>query len=129
MRILKHILIFFLALNTLGCAWIYPVIYLDFNLRQDFIAKTLCINKDEPITMCNGNCFLNQQLHKAQEQEKQQKGQKTISGKTDLTFFSKSLSSFIFFSGITHKIIPFKNYTSDFIPSDFVKGIFHPPQA
>lgn len=60
-----------LALNTLGCAWIYPVIYLDFKLRQDFIAKTLCINKDEPITVCNGNCFLARQLNQAQKQQQE----------------------------------------------------------
>lgn len=127
MRTLKHILIFYLSLNTLGCAWIYPVIYLDFNLRQDFIAKTLCINKDEPITVCNGNCFLTRQLHKAQEQQQEKQG--VFTGKTDFTFFTKSLSSFIFLSGINYQNDTFIDYASDFIPSDFVKGIFHPPQV
>ena len=127
MRTLKHILTFYLAFNTLGCAWIYPVIYLDFNLRQDFIAKTLCINKDEPITVCNGNCFLARQLNKAQEQ--QQEKQSFFTGKTDLTFFTKSITSFIFSSGIVYQVSSFTAYTSGCMPSDFVKGIFHPPQV
>jgi hypothetical protein len=127
MRMLKHILIFYLALNTLGCAWIYPVIYLDFSLRQDFIAETLCINRDKPITVCNGNCFLNRQLHKAQEQ--QQEKQSIFTGQADITFFTKSFSSFIFSSGIIYKVITFTAYTADILPSDFTKGFFHPPQV
>ena len=33
-----------------------------FNLNRDYIAKVLCINKEEPITMCYGQCFLKRNL-------------------------------------------------------------------
>ncbi|MBS1508489.1 MAG: hypothetical protein JSS79_17755 [Bacteroidetes bacterium] len=30
-----------------------------FQLNRDFIAENYCVNKDRPITMCYGQCFLN----------------------------------------------------------------------
>ncbi len=36
----------------------------DFKINQDYIAKVLCINKDEPIKKCNGKCHLKKQLNK-----------------------------------------------------------------
>lgn len=33
-----------------------------FNLNREYIAEVLCINKEKPITMCNGQCFLNKNL-------------------------------------------------------------------
>ena len=51
-----------LVLNTLiGILW-QPLVYVDFKLRQDYIAKVLCIKKDEPITVCGGSCVLDDRL-------------------------------------------------------------------
>ncbi len=30
-----------------------------FNINQDFIANRLCINRDQPLLLCKGSCFLN----------------------------------------------------------------------
>ena len=30
-----------------------------FNINQDFIASRLCINRDQPLLLCKGSCFLN----------------------------------------------------------------------
>lgn len=38
-----------------------------FQLNRDFIAKVLCINKEEPITMCHGQCFLDKNLYAGEE--------------------------------------------------------------
>ena len=45
-------------------------IFIDFKVHQDFIAKMFCINKDEPITICQGKCYLFAKLN--QENERQQ---------------------------------------------------------
>lgn len=29
-----------------------------FNINQDFIASRLCINRDQPLLLCKGSCFL-----------------------------------------------------------------------
>lgn len=33
-----------------------------FQINRDYIAEVLCINKEKPITMCNGQCFLDRTL-------------------------------------------------------------------
>ena len=45
---------------------------MDFYLNQDYIARTLCINKDKPELLCSGKCVLNTMLEKSEESEKQQ---------------------------------------------------------
>ncbi|MFD1616224.1 hypothetical protein [Gelatiniphilus marinus] len=42
------------------------VIVIDFVINQDFIAKTLCIQKEEQ-KGCNGKCYLTQQLKTSAE--------------------------------------------------------------
>jgi hypothetical protein len=33
-----------------------------FQLNRDYIAEVLCVNKEKPITMCYGQCFLEKNL-------------------------------------------------------------------
>lgn len=33
-----------------------------FQTNRDYIAEVLCINKEKPMTMCNGQCFLERNL-------------------------------------------------------------------
>ncbi len=47
-------------------------ILIDFKINQDFIAEVLCINKEKPMSTCNGKCYLSEQLKKAEEQEEKQ---------------------------------------------------------
>ena len=43
----------------------YFVIYYEIN--KEYIAKYLCENKDEPMSTCNGRCFLRDQLEKSSD--------------------------------------------------------------
>lgn len=54
-----------LALINLGSMLSTPLIYLDYELRKDYIAKVLCIEREKPITACNGKCYLNTRLEAA----------------------------------------------------------------
>ena len=38
--------------------------YAQYYLNYDYIAEVLCINKEKPITICYGKCYLNDQLKK-----------------------------------------------------------------
>ena len=40
-----------------------------WKVNQNFIAKTLCENKNKPQMHCNGKCYLYKQLKKAEEKE------------------------------------------------------------
>jgi hypothetical protein len=43
-----------------------------FQANQEYIAQVLCINKEKPITMCHGQCFLDRNLALADEEMPQQ---------------------------------------------------------
>jgi len=38
-----------------------------FQLNHEYIAKVLCINREKPITQCNGQCFLKNKLELADD--------------------------------------------------------------
>ncbi|MDO9554245.1 hypothetical protein [Rhodonellum sp.] len=44
-------------------------IFVHFKANQDFIAEVLCINKDEPLSECNGKCYLGKQLQKVEQND------------------------------------------------------------
>jgi hypothetical protein len=47
-------------------------IYAGFELNRDYIASTLCENRDKPELHCDGKCFLMKKLKQAEEKEKKQ---------------------------------------------------------
>lgn len=54
-----------------GVAMLRPIApILEYQLNKDYIAKVLCVNKDRPITVCQGSCYLTKRLQ--QEQQKEQ---------------------------------------------------------
>jgi hypothetical protein len=78
----------------------------DFIINQDFIARVLCINKENKPLHCKGHCYLSKQLKKQASQE--QNAQKNLTIKTgeslfcypaifkfpDLQFLPKQVSTF-----------------------------------
>ncbi|NQX85981.1 MAG: hypothetical protein HRT67_08750 [Flavobacteriaceae bacterium] len=52
--------------------------YLDYLVNYEYVSKVLCINKEKPMSTCNGKCYLSQQLKEAQETEKQDKKTPTV---------------------------------------------------
>lgn len=115
------------ALMILANTFVSPLIYLDFTLHRDYIAKVLCIRKDEPITVCGGRCFLVRQLKKAGASESQNTStQKSIRQDMISRFHRVSLKR------INHLLkendpMAGKNERSAYcVPPD---SIFHPPQS
>jgi hypothetical protein len=54
---------------------VVPVIFLHFELRQDYIARYLCENRHRPELHCDGQCYLAKRLQATQEREQSEKGQ------------------------------------------------------
>lgn len=46
------------------------IVCINFELNRDFIAKNLCVKKEEPKNCCQGKCHLKKQLDKQDENEK-----------------------------------------------------------
>ena len=126
MNWLKSIGIGIITVSILGSALVYPLIYLDFSLRQDYIAKVLCIQKDKPNNGCNGHCYLAKKLQKAKKQ-KQQKQQSVKEHK--FTFFCQETSVREVILTSFRLQINWKSKPSKLLLDNYSSSIFHPPQA
>ena len=125
MSVRRQILIYALILNIVGSTLMVPLIYLDFNLRREYIAEVLCINKEEPITVCGGHCYLTRQLERASEQ--QEKAAAT-SQKLEFHFFSLCIARLDFLSlenGLTQSTSQWESLT---FSSSYLADIFRPPK-
>jgi hypothetical protein len=101
------------------------IIWADFKLNQDDIAKNLCENKNRPKLKCKGNCQLMKALKKQEAAEKSTNQQ--LKDKSEILFFKKMETfapcnlAFLDFNNCTQYIsLPYK--TVNF-------SIFHPPMT
>jgi len=53
-------------------AWVLPLLYLDFEIRRDYIVANLCVNRDKPMMHCNGKCYLAKRIADAKEKDARQ---------------------------------------------------------
>lgn len=68
-----------------------PLIHLDFEIRKDYISKVLCLNNDQPITVCGGECYLSKKIEAAKEHQKEDSN---LPGRLiEIQFFSQELAS------------------------------------
>ena len=47
------------------------VVYLNFKINQEYIAKELCENREIPKMNCNGKCYLAKKLLEQEQEEKE----------------------------------------------------------
>ena len=101
-------------------------IIVDFKLNQEYIARVLCINRDEPLQMCSGSCFLNEQLGNATEKE-----QKELPNNSDQ---QSKLLPYIHQQSLAFKTSPLLGDKTSFYhqPTFFgpacLEGVFRPPE-
>lgn len=111
-------------------AWVIPLVCLDYEIRKDYIAKTLCVNKNKPILLCNGKCYLAKKLAQAEKQEQRQAEQDYMASLIYQVMDVKSDYSF------TAQLVPSDlcktqvfDYKSTFLGRLFAASIFRPPLA
>ena len=63
---MKHTAVILLVIANLGTTLTTPLVYLDYEIRKDYISRVLCIERDNPIPVCNGKCYLYLQLEESQ---------------------------------------------------------------
>ncbi|WP_439582464.1 hypothetical protein [Dyadobacter bucti] len=110
--------------------WVIPLLYLDFEIRRDYIVANLCENRDRPIMNCNGKCYLAKRIAALDEQEKRQAEQNYMSRLLDHVMDQQIYYSFVP-ETISYKIFtnPVFTYSSPFTARVAVDDIFHPPLA
>ena len=127
MKVVKYIVLTVLAVSMLLSTLMVPLIYLDFSVRRDYIAKVLCIERDEPMTVCGGSCYLSGQLKRVAEQ--QEKEATMPNQKPGFSFFYKALSPVEFRTYGDTMASPASFSGHQHMSSSFLRGVFRPPRT
>ena len=111
-------------LFAISCATFNKAIaLLDFKLNENYIATTLCENKNKPACCCHGKCFLKKQLQKGEDNDKNKSANSR--DKFDVSLFWETNNQ------NDHTAFNFKKIFSDNYllknPSSFISSVFHPP--
>jgi hypothetical protein len=119
---LQKLTAYLLILSILAAGFSRYVIYAGFALNKQYIANTLCENKDKPKLQCHGKCYLMKKVKQAEEKEKQEE-RSNQKGKYQEAFLNTA-------SQLTIPIIEAVNNFSTLLPEATIKksfSIFHPP--
>lgn len=100
-------------------------IYAGFELNHQYIASTLCENRDKPEMHCNGKCYLANKLRQAEEKEKRQEREAQKKNAGD-TFFMRSNVLLVFPAWFIRK--DFSKESPFDLPENATE-ILHPPPA
>ena len=108
--------------------WVIPLLYLDFELRRDYIVSNLCENRNRPQMHCDGKCYLAKRFAALEEQEKRQAEKSYMFRLIDQVMDHRSSFDFqpkYVLSDITRET----NFASVslFAPRVTPADIFHPP--
>lgn len=111
-------------------ACVIPLLYLDFEIRRDYIVANLCENRNRPMLNCNGKCYLAKKMAEAKKQEERQAESdylsKLIAANSDFSSFTTPGDAKPLFFSVFQKTVTF-DYNTPFRASDATTDIFHPP--
>ncbi len=108
--------------------WVIPLLYLDFEIRREFIVANLCENKNRPQLHCDGKCYLAKRIASLDEQEKRQAEKTYMSRLIDQVMDQRADFSFAQ-QPVLAELLPCAVFSlaSSFTPRIAVDDIFHPP--
>lgn len=123
---LKNIVSILLALLILLQSFSKVWIFISFKIDQDYIAKTLCINRDKPEMLCSGKCVLKQRIKAEEENERKEIPQKCKAQKE--VFYYLNNFNWQIEPGSDRKSKAKKTYShQNLCASAFLQSIFQPP--
>ena len=123
---LKHIFLILALTGVLFQNFTKIIIYANFELNRDYIAKNICVKKDIPDNSCKGSCHLKKQLDDEEKRE-QAPPVRNLKEVKEFQLFCEQRSPFEF-TGCSFTPQLFTPYQfSELNPPSF--SIFHPPQC
>lgn len=81
---MKFISVSILLICLLAATFSQTLICMAFEINQNYIARYLCVNRNNPHSSCNGHCYLSKQLA---AHEKSPGTTNTIKEKTDVLLY------------------------------------------
>ncbi len=128
MNQIKQILALALCSLLMFKVMLVPALFVNYELRKDFIIKNYCVNKDRPELHCDGKCYLAQQIKKAEQQDERQATDSFIT-KILKTEIQQNRAEFCPIALISY-LPTINNFTeATLITQLFGFSIYHPPQV
>ncbi|SDG90549.1 hypothetical protein SAMN04487996_12532 [Dyadobacter soli] len=112
----------------LAKVFVVPVIYLDFELRKDYIIATHCQNRSRPQLHCDGKCYLAKRIAQAAKEEQRQAENDLMS--KILSAQAPAHENITGLQPTTHVAIPEAvvfNFSDPLNGQNLVPDIFRPP--
>ncbi|GGH50941.1 hypothetical protein GCM10007423_53950 [Dyadobacter endophyticus] len=108
--------------------WVIPLLYLDFEIRREYIVANLCENKNRPQLHCDGKCYLAKRIASLDEHEKRQAEKSYMSRLIDQVMDQRAVFSFTK-QPVGIELLPRAVFAlaPSFAPRVAVDDIFHPP--
>ena len=97
-----------------------------FEANREYIAEVLCVNKEKPITVCHGQCFLDRNLSLADDLPAQESSSRTKLQVETTVFVAHCLD--IEFSNDIADVERTDTFLNSYRPSD-LNSLFHPPRG
>ncbi len=121
---MRSVTILFLAIILLSANFSRLFVFAGFELNRNYIAESLCENRDKPQLHCNGKCYLMKKLQQAQEKQKQQ--EKEVQKHAFQEAFFEEVRLFNFKLEVAH----IQNaYIPHMLGITTIFSLFHPPKA
>jgi hypothetical protein len=120
----KATAIFFLTILFLPA--IYKVgFFTYFQLNRDFIAENYCVNKERPITLCYGQCFLNKGIELVDQSKNSERIISQVKFESQ-DFFVEDIATLVF---TTKTITTFSIFPIPSLSNGVSSSVFRPPLA
>lgn len=106
---------------------IAPMLFLDYEIRKDFIIQNYCENKDRPELHCDGKCYLAKRIEAAQSEDEKQANDQFVSKVFTIeTHFVNEIT--LIRNSRIDEIPSISNYSYSERPfMAFLPAVFHPP--
>jgi len=111
-----------LLITVAGSSFNNAIVLLQYNLNKQFIATTLCENRDKPGSCCQGKCYLKKQLQK--DQDTGQNGSGHAREKWDIDWFYETATALYFFNRGESNFLDAPDLSKY---STLLSEVFHPP--
>ncbi len=99
------------------------VIWIEFKMNQEFIAKNLCVQKEVEDNCCQGSCHLKEKM---EEDDKNQDAQNSnVKTLKEIQLFHENSICLLLHCPLTLENV-YVSFQKKHLPT-FTKGIFHPP--
>jgi hypothetical protein len=103
------------------------VIWAGFKINQDFIAKTLCINRDNLEKQCNGKCYLNKKITESKEKDPAKMPVPQPDERKQVVFFCETIQTILPDSDQPQRVKIF--HQAGFHEQSCPTDIFQPPRT